>query len=752
MDHILSLTSYAQLSAHMKTIVCNSWETKKIQPHIIPEVSVYLDVMNEVSVPASADVDKFLLDIGSIIQKKFKEWSDILWPSDSNSLVCFLDAGRQSEPMDILNVMSLLESQLMQLEFSPKSFSEREGKAGLYLFVLNNYYSGYSVSLIHRLLQKINIFSDFVEFYSLYVQNHCPFSKRLDNDSHSIFKTSNPMVLEKLTFYLNIYRAESFVELRKIYRDIVHTYRNEPFTKVFEQYLRQRYIDSIKIKNYGMTFVNDLKQRWENIILNERYPLLYILTNSSEDELKMMISFNHGKLIKVLQLERNVILGTDADYRDLPYDDETVLTYQKLILVIFDIILKRNDTYTKVSDALYLNIKDKEEWYLTDMISKLNMIQCCELTSENFPSNANNSCYVNSTLVTLLSDLDSPVCQLLNQPVAADTNIYNNDFNTNERLKWLAKGVKHSLIMIVLSLFYGPVPSWFVEINQLVRIFRIFHQLYYILNVKTTLDIDGNCFEDFVSGTHSESVIYHGFLLHLFRDTDVLKSSSVSTITKHLGANQRIIGYTEEMIANGLIHLNFDSSGKHDVQHYFQDQNGDVRYLVNTDATNYMVLVINQDQCPQRAELVLNPTVCIASSESIHDAQVLAQSTGTGTNRGGVYQLMSVIRHKHNHKYCEFRYNNTWYLYDDMLDEAKLIATSMPGPRDSKNVTMAIYSKDNNAECHITDTSDVDANGDGDVDANGDGDVDANGDGDVDDDLASSSRSTSSSITILDFN
>lgn len=634
--------------------------------------------------PAFRDQEIITQAMKGLINKKLKSWLHIEIDDQLlEDLIALL-----SESMRAEEFIQKYSQTILQMELNPKLLSDQEGLAGLFLYLLQH-----SDQLSDQLSLNKELASCLSTFSVIYI---CTKSKLKDwlpsldvilsDESNATFAHISPSVLETVTKHLNKHNVGSFQELRSIYHRIQETCTedgafNSAFYNALEKYLIHLYYSSVKIDRYRICLNSELRT-----LLNKRivgnglpmadFPLLGLIDSINEPFLQR----NRDKLIKVLQYEREQICKKDCEYDQYDYNhDQIASQYQECINKLFGQLLQSNSACEEISNIFET---DGEELILDKVIDQHQLVRCAEIDQSKLPHNQKFSCYVTSLLVCQLSDPLSPISRILN--VEIGRNFFPEKL-TNDYLIWIGKAVKHCLIYLTLNMFYItptptdqedqenqaehvlPITNIMTNANTdtYIEILRYLHQLYYILNVRTTLDISGQRMENFICDQHQESVVYD-FIMSLFKNVAITKYCSIHTIV-----NDRI-GFSKEHHTSSLIRLSIcsppstdstaaddshndnNNDNYNDIEHILNNSRndpGDTIYFIDTEKTDYFGLLINSG-----VKLIINPIITIKNKL---------------TDQEQKYRLVGIINQNDVHKYCKFLYNDRWYHFDDFAKNAR---------------------------------------------------------------------------------
>lgn len=644
--------------------------------------------------PSFNDQNLCLNKLNQLIVNKIKEWthseSDII--SDPSFFEDFIDL--MIIKVDISQFINKYQTFIQTMKTTYQEFSDLEGKPGLYWHILEHY-TDTTQTLIDLLIDTC-LSQELTSFYCLFLTIKSKLSPYFKKNNISLVELQSiPVnILEMLTKYFFKSPLNNYSNCNTIYHNwICQNLAEQHFdvVKSIEEYICDFYFNHVKINQYNLRLSDQQIELMFDNLGNQQMPLISIYQNN-RDHFDEIFQKNHGKIIKLLQQERDFILDSSIEYQYYDFTDETNLKYQKVIIDYFKQLI------IKIEPMLeHIRIDDNIQLSLNDIIKQWGLVKREQLEQKYLPNNRNFSCYINSLLMTQLSNPDSIIYQLLSTDI---TNLnYFPEYDTNQQFSQLAIDVKNCLILLVVRMFYyrndvSNIDDKYLKLlstDHYIEILRNLQQYYYILAIRQTIDIEGNQFENFVKGMHSESVVYDGFLAHLFKSHHMVTCSRVLIITRNIHPTKGIISYNQELVTNGLVRLNFMFSDLINLEEIFNNYTNETSYLIDTKNTTNLIIMNNQDY-GNNIDLLIQPTIRIKNYQLDNlDYKLILNKQQEQITDFTNYNLTGMVHQNQYHKYCTIKYNNQWYHFDDSHQLRKIDDVTC---EQSNNIALLFYQRE----------------------------------------------------------
>jgi hypothetical protein len=662
----------------------------------IVETWVYRLIRDHAPFPDQADLLAKVLDL---IRPKIEEWTTLSEVSEQ-FLVDMVDL--LNSDCSHLDFIEKHRDMISKMKCTTQELGDLEGKPGFYCFIIEKYCQ--EGSFYERFANDI-LGKELALFYIILLKNKSKLSPFLKEVSAQQLQQVPPVRLERIIGCLLSGPFEIFSRIKGIIGGIDDS--DQMLRPPLINFLEKLYFNRVKFNAYRVVLKRDVHERLRHLLIESDHPLLSL--TDDETEFDQLIQENKGKIIKMLQQERELVMGLDCEYDQYSYTEGGLAhCYQQKILYVFDKIVQPQ-LIEVLNKALRL---DQDELTLDGLVEVMSAQKREVLDESTLPHNKMFSCYINSLLLTQLTNSQSPICRLLNRQVANSLE-YFPDPKTNRVIEWIAKAVKHCLIMVKIKMFYefevGREQA-LESTDQYISIVRLLHQFYYLLNVRKTIDIEGTQFENFLNGMHSESVVYDGFLAHLFKQFPDINCSSIRAITKIVSQSKGVIRYNQENIVDGLIKLNMFSIPSEgdidnvdgqkrvfDVELILNDHSAESLYLIDSELTDYLIVMINQDSESDH-QLSIKETIGIRRFSSNVDQLDLIlnrdQKLDDASERPVNYLLTGIIHQNDHHKYSTVLYEGRWYHFDDFpLGGKRLVPVDDFDKQSSSNVALLMYQK-----------------------------------------------------------
>ena len=650
MNVFLEFVARHPIPESLNGLIHSMYESNNLSEHKIMETRLYKMILQH---PHFEHRQELLDATLSLLKNKLIDWTS-LKDMTHELMMGFIDL--LNLEADLPEFLDRHHRDLLSAECSSSMMSDMCGRPGIYLFIIDGYTD--PTNSFYDLLKHPELKEDFNAFCIHFLKSKSKLSRFINAPTEELQK-ADPVLLERLVRYSHKNGLDSFQRIRSLLHGHAKVHNNACLIRPMIEYLHQHYHNHVKIRQYCV-YIPDIDEL-QIAIINKPHPMLSIL--ESDEALDRIARHNRGKVIKILQQERELVMSADCEFDLYDYSQDSVARkYQEVILKVYANYVRLPDMVRQIDQLLDLS---GGEMHLKYAISKYNARIRQDLDEGVLPHNRMFSCYINSLLMTQLSNSDTPIFKLLDQPLISSDHTYFPENETDLHIRWMAQGIKHALILLTLKMFYECDPG-LSSSDDYVNVLRVFHQFYYLLNVRKTMDVVGNVFENFRCGMHSESVVYDGFLAHIFKRFPQISCSRIHMINYVLNKDGQKIAYNKEFVTNGLTRLNlgFQEPGSAmNIENLLNGQQQESKYAINARGTDYLFILVNQD--PDREiDIDVRPSITLNSigDESLDSLNLTHFPPSEGGQR---YELTGIINQNPHHKYCKFLFNGQWYGFDD---------------------------------------------------------------------------------------